>query len=281
MALNLTQLTRAVRDTNLVLTPRYNQWLMQHGDEGFPPWVVEKVANLMAERPRVRHSSFSSSSAGECHRKQVFQYLGVPSGDVIDPRLQNLFNDGKWRHLRWQACLLAAGILDDIEFPLPWPKMRSRGTMDGIGQVPSDHPNKKWRDLSFGFELKGVSPYQYHKYLEDKVKDAHRKQVGRYFLSSGFELFVIVYENKATQEWFEWVVEPDKKILDEAKTELALLNSAVDAKRLPDMLPGCKTRKGDEWKDCPFAGKTAPVCPAMGLWPPPSAIPSDHGKVGY
>ncbi|WP_155373755.1 hypothetical protein [Catellatospora vulcania] len=105
----------------------------------------------------------------------------------------NIFNDGKWRHLRLQANMLAAGLINDIEVSLPWPNMRSMGTADASGIVPDDHPNPLFRGKTFGVELKGVNMFQYSKYIKEDTQLArHKSQFYRYILSAGWDLYIVL-----------------------------------------------------------------------------------------
>lgn len=269
MGLDLNRIIKAAKNTDLVLTPRYNDWLMQHGDEALSERVATMIYNLLIEQPRDRSRSFSASSAGLCERRQVLKFLGMPEVGTIDPRLQNIFNDGKWRHLRWQANLLMADLVEDIEDPLFWRKMKARATPDARGIVPHDHPKPKWRGLEFGFELKGVGAYVYPKYVkgeDGEMKDEHARQVAFNCLLGGYDLYVIIYENKGTNEWFEWVIEPDEDLMAEQKEELLRLNGSLINERLPKMLPQCKAQIGPTFNECPFGGKNGP-CARAGNWP--------------
>jgi hypothetical protein len=277
--LKLGPLIKAFQDDRLIITPRLNMWLLQHGDDGYSEATVAKIAEQLRSKPRIRHSSFSSSGAGACLRAQVLSFLGVVGEGAIDPQLANIFQDGKWRHLRLQAAMLEAGIIDEIEYVLSWPKLRSRGTADGAGVVPMDHPMQRWRGKSFGVEVKGVSTFQFSKYEGADPNAKHEAQVDRYFLASGFDLFVFLYEDKTTQRMLEWVVEPDARKIAAARAELVELNTAVDTKTLPSMLPGCQMRNGIEWTHCSFAGKHG-ACPRAGSWPSKELITAD-GKVTY
>lgn len=270
MSLNLKTMIRALKETDTIITPRLQEWLVRYGDDRLSDEVANTIHDLLTTAPRVRSGSFSASSAGQCPRAQVLSFLGA-SGGVTDVRLQNIFSDGKWRHMRWQYMLLSAGILTDIEDPQMWPRMRTRGTMDGIGVVPDDHPRLDWRGKEFVFELKGVSAYLYPKYKEDGPKEEdHLPQVARYLLMTGFPLAVIIYEDKSTQDWTEWVIEATDpritRLIEEQRQELEWLNHCVDQKDLPQMLPGCASRNGSEWKTCPFAGPNGP-CVTAGTWP--------------
>lgn len=266
MSLDLKKLVRSVNDSNKIISPKLTEWLLVYGDKELDAAIADRIRELLVTPPRVRSGSFASSSAGKCYRAQELNYLGVPGRASIDPQLQNIFWDGKWRHLRWQAMLLMAGILQDVEWPLTWERMRSRGTMDGVGVVWEDHPRNHWRGEEFGFELKGISPYQFQTVKNYGAKEEHLDQVHRYFLSGGMKLFVIIYENKGTNEWHETVIEADPARLSAQKEELQLLNKAIDQKRLHDPLPDCRMRKGPVWQECPWAGVEGP-CEQAELWP--------------
>lgn len=220
--------------------------------------VHQIIAEQLSKPPRDRSGSFSSSSSGKCERLQVFNYIGQGADDLPqsnDPRLQQIFYDGSFRHLRWQAVLLQAKIIDRIEVPLSWKKMRSEGSMDGLGVVHDEHPRPDWRGLEFGFELKGMNSWGYKSQIEKGIREDHLDQVHRYFLSSGLELFVIIYENKDTQEWTEWVITPNGLIIQGQNEELKRLNKWVDTQKLPPMLDECKKQTGKTFNDCPKGGK--------------------------
>lgn len=255
--MSLTKTLQLLDDKTRIITPRFVPWLERYADDPYPDWVGQRMAEVMTTPPRDRRGSFSASSSGECLRQQEFAFLGarITNAGRTDAHMASIYDDGDWRHMRWQARLLTAGILDDIEVPMAWPRMNSRGSLDGEGVVISDHPNRKWRDQDFGFELKGVNPFWYPRWVSaTSAQEKHLRQVHRYFLVTGKELFVIIYENKGTNEWHEWVIRPNAQMMRESEAELRELNKAVERKKLHRPLASCATRIGAHWKDCPFAG---------------------------
>lgn len=256
---------RAVRQSDLIITPDLTRFLLKTPNLTLDDDIADMIWHLLVAQQRDRSGSFSSSSAGRCGRMQLFKYLGVDPGGFTDPQLQMIFYDGTWRHLRWQALLMQAGILTRVETMLEWRNARSMGSMDGEGVVKDTHPREKWRGKSFGFELKGMNSWQY-KGLEG-MKEQHLDQVHRYFLSGGHDLFVIIYENKDTQAWTEWVIEPDPARMKKQREELKRLNDAVDRKTLLPMLDECLHRKGEAWRNCDYAGRDG-ICERAGkTWP--------------
>lgn len=250
----------------LIVLPRYLRWLSRHGEDPLLPndgreGIGAMILTQMLEKPRDRTQSFSASSAGACQRAQVFGFYGA-EGESPGPQLRAIFNDGKWRHLRWQALLLQAGILSDIEVPLFWRRKLQRGTMDGQGIVPDDHHVTEWRGLEFGFELKGVNAFQYDALTKSGPKEEHLNQVARYFLLSGLTLFSIVYENKSTQAVHEWVISRDDpgmaERIEAQRAEVESLKAYADDESLPPQLPECAMGKG-AWKSCQYGGRDG-VC---------------------
>lgn len=252
---SLGTILKAVRTDDLVITPEFNRFLMSgEFDKALRPEVAEYVFRQLVTQPRVRSGSFSASSGGFCERRQVLNFLGtdVPY-NTLDPRLANIFSDGKWRHLRWQAMLMQIDKWDfQPEFPLDWPKMRHVGSADGALIVPDSHT--RWGGAEGGFELKGMNPNLWRKHNNEDWKIEHKRQVARYFLMSGWDIFVTIYENKATNEWYEWVEEPDKAIMREQREELLRLNEAVDDEQIPDKLLQCEKEFGPIFGDCPYGG---------------------------
>ena len=253
-----------------IVTPLLTPWLESHGDDPYPPWVGNTIRKLLVTPPRIRSGFFSASSAGTCLRAQEFGFLGMAptpgTREHIPPELMAVFDNGKWGHLRWQARLLSAGILQQIEVSMTWPNMYSVNTLDGMGIVDAEHPNRKWRNEEFGFELKTVSPFLYPRWVSGPPQAKHLAQIHRYFLVSGYRLFVIIYENKGTNAWYEWVIRPDPVLMRQSELELQHLNTAVDRQLFHEPLSSCKIRTGPNWRECPYAGKGG-VCETTKRWP--------------
>ena len=263
--MSLSKKLRLMKSGDLVITPDLTMWMMRNPNFDLDDAVADIIRTEMVKKQRDRRASFSSSSAGNCERAQLFDFLGLNPTKTHPTQLQNIFYDGQWRHLRWQAMLLQAGLLTDIEIPLSWPAKRSKGSMDGMGVIRDDHPHETWRGLEFGFELKGANSYAYTAIVQEGPR-RYMDQVHRYFLSGGFDLFVILVENKNTQEWTEWVIEPDDILLQEQTAELDRLNSAVDTQTFLPMLDECQLQKGKVYNSCPH-GKSSGLCGSNPQWP--------------
>jgi len=249
-------------DDGLILTPNLLR-LLPMWDGTIDPHVAELMAKLMSTPQRDRSASFSASGSGDCLRKQELMFLGMPATVAgITPGLRQIFMNGTWVHMRWQAMLLTLGLLDGVETKIIKPSLRSRCSMDGIGTAQGG----RYDGREFGFELKGRNDWNYNMQLRGPDEKTLR-QVDFEFLLSGLELFVIINENKNSQGWKEWVIVRDEARLDVVREEIDELNSAIDTEQLHPMLPECaKQLKKGKFASCPFGGPGG-TCISAGNWP--------------
>lgn len=248
---------------DLIVTPAYNEFLTSGWDEAIPNHVAERIANIIKKPQRDRRYSWSASSAGKCMRRQEFAFLGMPIVGQYDPRLQRIFLNGTWVHLRHQAIFLTAGILDSVEVTIRKKSQRARCTMDGMGVASRG----RYEGAEFGFELKGRNQWTYQVQQIGGADEETRKQVDFEFLLSGLDVFVIFNENKTNQEIQEWVILRDEERVRDMAKQIKELNYAIDRHRLHPMLDECKRKlKSGEFYKCPYGGDGG-VCASSGKWP--------------
>lgn len=205
------------------------------------PEIIEKVVSILAPPTGDRSGHFHPSQLYQCPRKQIFEFHGLePEIRNFNPTLQNLFNDGHFRHLRWQVMLLNAGILTDIEVKTGLPHYRLGGSMDGVNE-----------DEGWVFELKGTS--QFASVQRNGVMPAHKKQIQAYLLASGYDTAYIVYEDKSSQNWAEYEVKKDSETVAEIESILVMLNKALDGEEMPEPYDDCKNQTGTTFDRCPYS----------------------------
>lgn len=188
-----------------------------------------------------RSGRFGASSRGTCLRAQVWTYLGMPSRKVQDVELSNLFNDGKYRHLRWQVMGMQSGALTDVELGISDPSFRVTTSLDGVNDKEG-----------FLFELKGDRRPTRMMDKVGAVDEKHRLQIHTMFLVSGYNRASYIVEDKLSQVWREVVVDEDKAIMRQVVEELDTLNEHVEQRQMPEPLAACKVKEGP-YKSCPFA----------------------------
>lgn len=202
------------------------------------------LVRLLSKRDEgYRAGAFHPSSVTSCMRSQVFGFLGVPPKRVISPGLQNIFNDGTWRHARWQITLLSAGILTAVEVPIDYPPLRISGSLDGIND-----------QREFDLEFKGINQWQYES-IKSEPRPEHIIQKHAYWLYGPYDWHIgsLIYENKGTSQYHEHIVRWDQKIADVVHKVVEELNEHVNDETLPPVLAECKAEEGETWKGCPYA----------------------------
>lgn len=239
------------------LTPAIRAWLA-HAPQGVgidTPEEAELVVKLLATPEEgSRAGAFHPSGLTRCPREQVFGFHGEAKDEGYShgAQLQNIFNDGTWRHARWQLMLTKLGLLHSTEVRVSMPSRRLTGSMDGQGT-----DTKNGHD--YFFELKGTS-ISLSKLEKEGALPAHVFQVQAYLAASGLPEAIIIYESKMNQDWIEIVVQRDEGTIAEIIEILDDLNEHVDNDTLPPMLPDCRIKTGDEYSNCAYAK----VCEAKG-----------------
>lgn len=225
---------------NSRITQRLNSYL--NANDGIhinDKQMGKRVLEILAPPKHDRSGHFHPSQLYQCKRSQIFGFYNAPHPKSYNPTLQNLFNDGHFRHLRWQIMLLNAGIITDAEVKVSIPDKRLGGSIDGVSA-----------EEGWIFELKGTS--QFSMVNQRGAFPAHIKQVHAYMLASGYETAVIVYECKSSQQWTEVEVKRDDTIIKEIEVILDELNHAIDTGEMPEVLDECKNQEG-EYCRCPYA----------------------------
>jgi hypothetical protein len=257
--------SQAHRDVeSLIVTPRYDQWLLQHPEMTADRKTFEHVMRLMTVPPRDRRRSFSASQAGYCLRRQELAFLGVPRLPMIDPRGVRIFQNGTMVHLRWQVGLLSAKIVDGIEVTVKSRSGLARATLDGIGVAVGG----RFDGASFGWEHKGRISFSFDAQNKAGTPDEKtRKQVAMQSYLTGFEVFSVTNEHKNEQHHAEFVLEYNEEEVKEVRTDIAAMILAVEKGRLHPMLPECiKRNSSGEYYKCPF-GTDLGACASSGHWP--------------
>ena len=250
---------KVAQEQGLKLTPTLVSYFMSNPEPFYPTDIAEMIADQLTTPGRVRTGSLAASSLPlHCYRAGVFQWIGADQNasrdELRDAILNNLFLDGHWRHLRLQATLLVTDLIDTIEHPLHHKELNIRGTADGIS---FEH--------GYGVEIKGAHDFSFQMLGNmKKPLDSHYWQTQAYLMLTGFDRWYVLYENKNTSDFKEFVVEPDQFMFDEIRQYARTVNTVLEHSReLPPMLPGC-TQHDDTFKRCQYST----LCGGLsGSWP--------------
>lgn len=243
-----------------LMTDGWNMGIVNDEDMALAVRLLEA-----SKRNNIRHGRFGASSRGRCPRAQIYAFLGLPAGRIIDPKLQGIFNDGTFRHIRWQLALMKAGIATDVEVPFAVPSWRVSTSLD------AENDQYPWM-----FELKGWGGGKSIATLKnaENIPHEHILQMNTCMWAVGWDTAIYVAESKGTNDWAEVVVKRDERIIDDIKWELDYLNECVEDKEVPPIKPDCRRKKGQEYKDCPYAANCidhhtegSPWAETVGVWP--------------
>ena len=259
------------RESKLIITPQLEAWLETDGwNLGVTePEDLELAAKLLMQSKdnAKRDGRFGASSRGMCQRRQIYSFLGLPGARGIDAGLQNIFNDGTFRHIRWQLMLKKAGIVTDVEVPFQVPEWRVATSLD------AENDNDGWM-----FELKGVGGFKSISDIKNQedIMHYHLLQMHTCLWAIGWDKAIYIAEAKGTNTWVEVIVHRDERIINEVIRELEQLNTAVEDERIPPVQEDCKRKSGD-YKYCPYAARCLKHHSQGSPWPENQEWPSREG----
>lgn len=249
-------LTRQLKDMQrgLLVSPLHEKYLSQEqaGNVLLPHPIAEWVREQLTTPQRDRRLTWSASGLGSCERQRVLGWLST--GDTpqrFTSDTNAIFVHGTWTHLKWQAMGLHAGWLQQVEVSCSIPEMGLTGTIDGILHTGD------------GWELKSINSRGFRFVSSDGPIEKHLRQIHAYMIATGIKRWSLIYEEKDTQQWREYVIPYDEGMAQEVTDELARLNGALANKELPPVLPDCKKKQGSTFRQCPFAD----VCNDIKKWP--------------
>jgi hypothetical protein len=240
----------------ILMSPKIATWLDKNGGEFvLTPKNAALMQKVLVTPGRNRSGSFSSSAAGSCLRRQMFQFIGVPQRATSDSVLKLMFIDGRVKHLVWQMICLEAGALTAIEVPITLPEYNLHGSVDGMYIKGNGHQDP------YGHELKTTQAFEY--FVKNGPSLAHIKQIHAYMLARpDLAQFALIYWDVRSREWHETVIERDPVMIKLIKTDLARLNNGLASTNLPPILKECINGKGPTYTQCPYAH----VCLSTNSW---------------
>jgi hypothetical protein len=246
--MKLAQLLDAHKN-ELAITPRHERWLAQNPNATYSDDAKAFLAEELGKPQRDRTKSFSASGAGTCMRKRQFEFLGLPRRPFRTSLIQ-VFHNGTYVHLRWQAAGLTEGWLKQAEVPVEAPHRLLKGTMDGV----------LFNDA--GLEIKSINSNGFRNVMQHGGKREHLYQIASYVLADGPPNWVLLYEDKDTNEYKEINFTPPAELIIKVATEQDKLVDATMHEQLVEMKDECWAKKGTEYIQCQFRD----ICPLMKSW---------------
>jgi hypothetical protein len=228
-------------ESDLVVSARHERWLETNSNPVYSEEALDFGREQLAlqAKPRDRRGTISASSLGSCRRRQQFTFIGMPELPP-SPKTAQIFQNGTFMHIRWQMAGLTEGWLEDAEVPVGNNDYGLSGTQDGIAYDDSV------------VELKSTNSNGFNRVMTFGPLGGHPFQVGTYVLTTGADKGVLLYENKDTQDWKEFVLTRDDLPLDEIEVANDFLWQAIAGKDLAEPLADCEAKTGYKYTGCPF-----------------------------
>lgn len=216
-----------------ILVGRIIEWLKTDGYklDKFSKADWDFLQQLILVGTTRNRNVFSPSGATNCARRQVIdKHSNLVSLDYIDPHLQLVFDDGRWRHLRLQMMLWKMGIVKSAE------EFRTLGELEygGSTDVVVELVVRGQKTLVI-VDFKGSHASQWNQIATTgKALPKHVLQVAIYcYLHPDVTQGLILYDNKNTQDLFEILVKPSPKLIARAVKRQKYMKRYVEHKAFP------------------------------------------------
>lgn len=247
-----------------LLTPLFVSFAVENDLFTFDDNTI-KLTGLIQKQERIERLKdvFHPSGAGACMRGQVLGIMGYEPEREIELTNTLIFDDGKWRHLRWHTILYRMGLSKHIEKLIPTGGLkRTAGTPDQILDLSKPYPWLTGKQI--GFEIKGARSNVFNYIVRNNRPLINNfYQVTTYMALKNLDLYIIWYENKDNQEFFEIDITTNKAYhnkLDAILVEddwmkyirlrYAYMNATLEQNKLPAL--ECELHKQDnKFRRCP------------------------------
>jgi hypothetical protein len=215
------------------------------------------VTTPMAMEPPKRPAGrISPSQLCGCERAAIFKFVGAEGRRKVNPDQELVFDDGNWRHLKWQAMFrdMEAVLGPDrisvlgVEMPVLFPEMYIAGTLDVLVDIPEDGTEHRWV-----IDIKGINRRGFDWICHQNEPVAHHvKQLVSYEKSANCGDGFIWYECKDTQRTKAFIVRHDDEAWTEVESWCGSVLSLLSREMLPDVHPECD-RGTFRFSKCPYS----------------------------
>lgn len=234
------------------LTAALERYLLTRN--GHPNRMAEyRVPLIPRNRPGGR---FSPSNLGGCMRQSAFAFMGVKGKTKKDPQTELIFEDGNWRHHKWQAFFKdMEGVLGrdrfrclGIEETVQIPTLFVRGSLDLRIAIKF---KGKW--FKYVIDIKGSNEFGFEKIFRERiVHPSYVRQVIAYVKAKGYERGMLFFDAKNTQRTMAWPVEITAQGWSDVEDWLVETIDFMSDRKLPPKHEDCENGNFMYGK-CPFA----------------------------
>lgn len=195
---------------------------------------------------------FSPSSMCGCMRQAAFRYLGVPGSSRINPEREMLMDDGKWRHLKWQAIFRDMQMVlgkktfkvISTEGPIAIPELYIAGNSDAVVKIEG----VKWV-----IDIKGANSRSWSWTHDNEAPDPrYVRQLITYCKGHDIPRGLLWYDNKDNQQTRGYVVNLEDHLWQEVAEWVEEVILFMEEREVPPMAVDCE-RGNFMYNKCPYA----------------------------
>ena len=181
--------------------------------------IIEKHLSKTVDARQEKRNSLHVSDADGCIRKTFLDIKGKVSKESPSAQLLRVYDNGNKVHDRIKSYLKEMKILKAEEVSLFDKELGVTGRYDAKIELNGQE---------LIIEIKSINSYNVNKPLNH-----HVLQIMYYMHLTGIKRGVILYEAKPNQKLFEFLIDYDEAILNEAKKWFKEVKMFIDSDNLP------------------------------------------------
>jgi PD-(D/E)XK nuclease superfamily protein len=244
----LRDLIRHMANEDDPLTPLLDDYYLKRDRA---PQRLQDFTIDLQPRPRPPGRLSPSKLCG-CERQAAFAFLGMPGKQIIDPAQQAIFDDGNWRHYKWDATFLDMQLVlgprkfkvISIEEPVELPEFYIAGSLDAVIVI---------KGKLYVVDFKGINQWGFERVFRDhKPHEAHVLQLITYMKARKVRRGLLLYDDKNTQKQAIFAITFTKKAWSEVEDWADNVLRRITEQKLPPMSLDCQAGTF-LFERCPFA----------------------------
>lgn len=232
------------------LTPLIDRYLIER--KLHPEKRLRTYTLPIPEAPRPP-GRLSPSSVGGCRRRAALQFVGyVPQSVSIDPDTELIFEDGNWRHHKWQA------MFADMQAVLGKQTFRLYG-IERSAIIPElyvagrDDAEIRIFKRKYVVDFKGINDYGFTRtYQNIAPHEEHIKQLTTYMIARGIRRGLLLYDNKNNQHTKVYQIEFDLAVWEATERWCERVIADIRRQKLPGRHSNCNSGTF-LYERCPFS----------------------------
>jgi hypothetical protein len=226
------------------LTPLIDEYLIKRDLPKYQSRRVPVLEIPVIDRARPMGRLSPSSMCG-CQRETIFRFTGVSgSRRRINPDMELIFDDGKWRHHKWgwifkdmEAVLGKHRFrLIELEGRCLYPDMFIAGHLDALIRIKVDG---EW--VRYIVDFKGANNWAFENVFRKGAPiDKHIYQLATYCMMRKIDRGILLYDNKNDQRYKVFPILMEAKHTAEILAWAREVIDSMEDEVLPPLDPECK-----------------------------------------